>query len=134
MTADTWTKRRRARREQPAASDAAFALCARHLQAGALAPASRAALLAQRLMRLEAEQADRSRKRAIKEANQRRRAEEALEEARKAVASLEQKKPRFAPLGNEEWWALLQSTHRAAPERQAAIDTPPVRSAPGDSC
>ena len=83
-----WSQQRRTRHQPQNDADAAIALCTRHLRSGALTRAASAALLAHRLVRLEAALAERQRKRDFKAAMERHRAEAALEEARKAVASL----------------------------------------------
>lgn len=105
----TWTKQRRGRnRPNAATSKSAIALCTRHLSDGSLIRASRAALLAQRLMRLETEQAERARKQDAKHAIERGRAEAALAQAHRAVASLDEPpKPRHQPLSDGELHAML---------------------------
>ncbi len=84
-----WTELRRARR----AADGALSLSVRLMCDGDLASASRAALLAERLARLDV--AAEQRKRAAQTA--RRRAEEALATAEMQVSLLEALKPRAPP-------------------------------------
>lgn len=100
-----WTELRRARR----AADSALSLSVRLMRDGDLASASRAALLAERLARLDV--AAEQRKRAAKAA--RRRAEDALAAAEKQVSLLQAAKqpppPPSAP------------THEFTPEVLAAM-------------
>ncbi|MFZ2031508.1 MAG: hypothetical protein WAU68_14440 [Vitreimonas sp.] len=130
-----WSQRRRDRHLTPTASDAALSLCARHLQSGALTNAGRAALLAQRLMHLEATHSERRRKQDMV----RQRAETALEQARKAVDSPGgPPKPRYEPLTNGQWRTMLERSIAAANTprltENAAINSAPVQIPQPDSC
>jgi len=137
-----WSQRRRARHHSRTASDTALALCARHLQSGALARASRAALLAQRLMHLETKQSERLGKQAIKAAAERQRAEAALEQARKAVALLNPPSVQHAEYNvlcsDEDWPETLKRMLADATAQRhadnAEIGSQPVQNAPPDSC
>ena len=136
---NNWSRRRRAGRDAQTNIDAALTLCARHLSAGALTNATRAAVLAQRLMHLDTMQSERRRKQEFKAAMQRHRAEAALAEARKAVASLsEPPKPRYALLADGEWRSMLEHSITAAntsrSSENATVNSRPVQNPPRDSC
>ena len=135
----TWIDKRRWRnRANATTATSAIALCMRHLSAGSLTRASRAALLAQRLMRLEVEQAERKRKQEIKRAIERARAEAALEEARKAIESLNAPpRQRYEPLSDGELQRMLASASadtNPIRDRNPTIDALPVQFSAPDSC
>lgn len=141
-TTKQWRRTRRARRPTQTDSDAALLLCARHLSAGALTDAGRAALLAQRLMHLETARAERQMKRDAKAAMERHRAEVALEQTRKVVASLN---PPPAPrhdynvLCSDKDWPetlkrMLADANAQRSVRNAEISSQPVQISPPDSC
>ena len=90
-----WAKQRRAARGAPerTSADDALSVCKRHVRDGKLAAASRAALLAERLARLDV--AAEQRQRAAKAA--RRRAEDALAVAERQVDLFVAGKPRAPP-------------------------------------
>jgi hypothetical protein len=134
-----WSQRRRASHDAQTNIDAALRLCARHLSAGAIIDAIRAAALAQRLIALETMQSERRRKQELKAAMERNRAEAALAEARKAVASLsETRKPSYEPLTDGQWRTMLERSITAAntsrPAESAIVDSQPVQIPPPDSC
>jgi hypothetical protein len=142
-TTKEWREQRRNRQQSPNSADAAIALCARHVKSGALADASRAALLAQRLIQLETAHAERRRRQEIKAAHERRRAEAALAQARKAVASLAPPPPAPAPKYNincadKDWPETLKRMIADANAQRsgaiAEIGSGPEQKPPPDSC
>ncbi|MBI3439900.1 MAG: hypothetical protein HY054_14835 [Proteobacteria bacterium] len=138
-----WSRRRRARNAGKGGANTAIALCKRQLDSGAIAEASRLAVLAHRLIRLEFAHAELQRKRAYKEAMERHRAEAALEEARKAVASLGPPPPTptvsTAPASpvDDAWRERLARIKADLSAQQSAkpqIGSQPVQNPPRDSC
>ena len=146
LKSQNWSQRRRARHDPPDSADAAIAACTRQVRSGAFAEASRSALLAHRLVRLEADYHELKKKRAYKEAMARHRAEAALEEARKVVASRNASRNPLPPVRSQddiyrevrEQHAALEAAVAAINRQRAAANTQissaAVQNPPPDSC
>ena len=135
-----WSQQRRARHQPQNDADAAVALCTRHLRSGALTRAASAALLAHRLVRLEAALAERQKKRDFRASIERHRAETALAEARKAVAALTPPpEPKCNILCADDEWPetlkrIIADANAQRPDAIAEIGSAPVRNPASDSC